>query len=223
MKNYIALFFLFFIVEKSVAQEYNIAFSYKYLHANQWDKIIQTYNFSRPFLDSKQPLYAHGINGSFSYIFKSDRKIKHGINSSYSYFGSYAENDDFTNKYNLHFLNIGYILRYKKLKDPRGFYSDFICSITSSGMFRSLNDEDFVYDEVRSRSFGIGLDLALKMAYNIVIKNNFGISPIILVGYTPYFFSPNTEAVINQTKSLVGKNWTGIFTTQLGFSMSIIK
>ena len=34
----------------SMAQEFKIDVSYNYLYSNQWDKAIQTYNFSRPFV-----------------------------------------------------------------------------------------------------------------------------------------------------------------------------
>jgi hypothetical protein len=41
------------------------------------------------------------------------------------------------------------------------------------------------------------------------------------LGYTPYIYSPNSEAVFNQTTGLVSNNWTGIFTTQVGLSFHI--
>jgi hypothetical protein len=36
-------------------------------------------------------------------------------------------------------------------------------------------------------------------------------------------YSPNTEAVINQTKGLLEKNWTGVLTTQIGISFHLRK
>lgn len=205
------------------AQELKLDLSYKYIYSNQWDKIIQTYNFSRPFLTEKQPLLMSGLNTSLSYIFKNEKHFKHGINLSYSYFRSSAENENFNNSLNLHFINLGYLLHYENADKWKGVYSDLIVSVTSSGLFRNLNGEPFEYDETKSKAFGIGGDINLKCGYYLKLKNNSYLSPFLSIGYTPYLYSPNTEAVINQTKGLTSKNWTGILTTQIGLTFHIKK
>ena len=47
---------LFFTFISTKAQEFRTDVSYKYMFSNKWDKAIQTYNFSRPFIETKQPL-----------------------------------------------------------------------------------------------------------------------------------------------------------------------
>ncbi len=218
-----ALFLLLFLFPFSdtQAQEIEVDLSYKYMFANNWDKAIQTYNFSRPFLTEKQPLFMNGINGSVSYIFKSENKFKQGINASYSHFTSYAENVNFVNQYTLHFLNVGYILRYENTEKCKGLTTDLILSASSSALFRNVNDEPFIYDEVRSKAFGIGGDLSVRTSYSFNIKNNIRLSPFIQVGYTPYLYSPNTEAVINQTTGLVAPNFTDVFSSQIGMKVRL--
>ncbi len=210
---------LFFTFNSIIAQEFRTDISYKYIFANKWDKAIQTYNFSRPFLEKKQPLLMHGLNASVSYIFKSSSSLKHGIHISYNYFKSSAENENLKNILNLHFLNLGYIIHYENNVKTKGLYTDLIISAVSSGLFRNVNDEPFEYDE--ARAFGIGGDLSIRAGYYLKLKNKIYLSPFVLVGYTPYFYSPNSEAVINQTKGLVSNNWTGIFTTQVGLTLHI--
>ncbi|MFM7758273.1 MAG: hypothetical protein ACKO6J_05000 [Crocinitomicaceae bacterium] len=205
------------------AQELKLDLSYKYIYSNQWDKIIQTYNFSRPFLTEKQPLLMSGLNTSLSYIFKNEKHFKHGINLSYAYFRSSAENGNFNNSLNLHFINLGYLLHYENSDKWKGVYSELIISVTSSGLFRNLNGEPFEYDETKSKAFGIGGDINLKCGYYLKLKNNSYLSPFLSIGYTPYLYTPNTEAVINQTKGLTSKNWTGILTTQIGLTFHIKK
>lgn len=212
---------LIITVNNSIAQEFKADVSYKYMFANQWDKAIQTYNFSRPFITEKQPLLMNGLNASASYIFKKTKNLQHGINITYSYFGSLSENENLVNKLNLHFLNFGYIIHYENPKKLKEFYTDFIISATSSGLFRKINGEPFEYDDTKSKAFGIGGDIGLKLGYYIKLENKIYLSPFIALGYTPYFYSPNTEVVINQTKGLVGKNWTGIITTQIGLTFHI--
>ena len=66
---------LLFAYSIASAQEFKADVSYKYMYSNQWDKTIQTYNFSRPFLKENQPLLMNGLNTSVSYIFKNEKRI----------------------------------------------------------------------------------------------------------------------------------------------------
>jgi hypothetical protein len=218
MKNSILIHVLLLISNFSIAQEFKVDLSYHYLYAKQWDEAIQTYNFNRPFLTEKQPVLMHGINTSISYIFKNDKKIKHGVNLSYAYFRSSAENENFDNTFNLHFANLGYILHYENQNTFKGLYTDLILSASSSLISRNVNGEPFGYDETLSKGFGIGGNLLLKLGYSFHLKNKSYLSPFIALAYTPYFYSPNHEAVINQTKGLTSKNWTGIVAAQIGLS-----
>ena len=214
-------FFASLISIYSSAQEWKADVSYKYMYSNQLDKSIQTYNFSRPLLTEKQPLLMNGINTSISYIFKNERNLKHGLNVNYAYFRSSAENENFNNTFNLHFLNLGYILHYENAEKWKGLYSDLIISATSSVILRKINGEPFVYDETRSKAFGIGGDVQLKFGTYINLKNKSYISPFISLSYTPYLFSPNNEAVINQTKGLITNNWTSIVSAQIGLAFHL--
>jgi hypothetical protein len=208
-------------VGSSLAGEFKTEASYKYMFAKQWDKAIQTYNFSRPFITNKQPLLMHGISTSASYLFNTTKKFQQGINIAYAYFGSMAENENLTNRLNLHFLNLGYLFHYENQETLPDFYTELIISATTSGLYRHTNGKPFVYDETKSRAFGIGGDIGLRFGYYLPLKNKFCLSPFIAIGYTPYFFSPNTEVVINQTRGLTGKSWTGIVSGQVGFSLHI--
>lgn len=212
---------LFLTLKNIAAQEFRADVSYKYMLSDKWDKAIQTYNFSRPFLEEKQPLLMHGLNASASYIFKSSRKFKHGLNLSFSYFKSSAENENLNNILHLHFLNLGYIIHFENTKKHKGLYTDLIISAVSSGLFRNVNDEPFEYDNTRAKAFGIGGNLSVKGGYYLNLKNKIYLSPFVLVGYTPYMYSPNSEALINQTKGLVNNKWTGIFATQVGMTFHI--
>lgn len=210
------LFVILFTVHFGFSQSFEATLSHKYIYPKQWDKIIQTYNFARPNLTEKQPLFKHGAQISFNYLLKSEKRIMHGINFSYSYFRSSAENENFNNTLNLHFLNLGYIIRYENDKKLKGLYTDLIISATSSVLFRNVNGEPFEYDEKTAKAFGIGGDLSIRTGYYLKLKNKIHLSPFILVGYTPFIYSPNCEAIINQTKGLVSNNWTGIVSTQIG-------
>ena len=218
------LFIVIILLSKfseAIAQELDIDLSYKYMYSNQWDKAIQTYNFSRPFISKKQPLLMHGSNASVSYMFKSKKRLMHGVNFSYSYFRSSSQNEDFKNVFNLHFINLGYTIHFDSYKKMNGLYSDLIISAISSGIFRNVNGKPFIYDEKKAKAFGIGVDVVLKLGYNVKFKSQTDFSPFIALGLTPYLFSPNSEAVINQTKKLTSENWTSIFFSQIGLSVHL--
>lgn len=221
MKVIIVSIVLFFMPLNLIAQEVKIDASYNYLFANQWDKAIQTYNFSRPFLSDKQPLLMHGLTSSGTYIFKSPKQLKHGINISYSYFNSSSENENLDVKLHLNFLKIGYILHYEYQEKLQNLYADFIFSATTSALVRNVNGNPFTYDEEKSKALGIGGDISVKMGYFMKFKNKNGLSPFVLIACTPYFYSPNTEAVVNQTKGLTSKTSTAIISAQMGMAFHI--
>ena len=221
MKSIVLSIILLLHIGFARAQEIKMDASYEYLYSGQWDKAIQTYNVSRPFQTEKQALLMNGLNTSISYVFENEKHVKHGINVSYAYFQSSAENENFNNMLKLHFINLGYILHYENAEKSKGLYADLIISATSSGLFRHINGNPFEYDETTSRAFGIGGDICLKAGYYLTLKNNFYLSPFISIAYTPYLYSPNSEAVINQTKELTSKNWTGILTTQIGLTFHL--
>jgi hypothetical protein len=215
--------FMLFKCLYSSAQEFKVDAAYAYMYSSQLDKAIQSYNFTRPILTEKQPLLTNGLNTSISTIFRSENHFKHGINFSYAYFRSWAENKNFSNQLNLHIVNLGYLLHYENPEKCKGLYSDLIVSVTSCLLYRAVNEELFVYDETLSKAFGIGGNLQLKFGYSFKLRNNSFLSPFLSFAYTPYLFSPNNEAVINQTKGLVCKNWTEILTAQCGLTIHLKK
>lgn len=198
------------------AQEINGGVSYQYIAATQWNKIIQTYNFSRPFIVRKQPLFSSGGGVSFIKLFAKHKHISNGISVSYAYMKSKSANENLINILNLHFLNIGYSLRYTNPNKFRNAFGELIFSVISSGLFRNVNGVSFVYDNAKSKAFGIGGNINFKVGYWYDINRKLDCSPFLSVGYCPYLYSPNTEAVINQTRGLIENNHTGIFNAQIG-------
>jgi hypothetical protein len=221
MKVIIVIIVLFFMHFNSIAQEFKIDASYNYLFANQWDKAIQTYNFSRPFNYEKQPLFMHGLATSGTYISMTPKRLKHGINLSYSYFSSSSENENLDVKLHLNFLKLAYLIHYDYKEKLKNWYTDFIFSATSSALFRNVNGNPFTYDEEKSKAYGIGGEVGVKMGYFMKFKNKNGISPFVLISCSPYFYSPNTEAVLNQTKGLASKPSTAIFSAQMGLAFHL--
>lgn len=200
------------------AQVLSVDVSYQYLSAKQWNRAVQTYNFSRPFLPERQPLFASGAGVLLGYGFPAAQRVQHGVELAYAYFRSAAENVDFNNTLNLHFLQLGYQARYPMTEH---LYLDLVVSAKASGIFRNINGERLEDDEARAYALGVGGDLTLRVGYRIRMGSGQYIAPFVAVGYTPYLYAPNVEPVINQTKRLVGGGSTGIATAQVGARFEI--
>ncbi len=198
------------------SQQLQVGIGYNYLYSGQWDKCIQTYNFSRPFLVEQQPLLMHGFSSNASYLFKNSKKIKYGIEIVYTYTGSKATNQDFINKLNLHLIDLGYTMHYQNPEKLKHLTFDLTISAVGGLLKRKINTETFEYDEKKLRALGIGGRINLKVKYTISSNEKYSVAPFISVGYAPYYFNPKTEEVLNQTTELVSKNWTGILTSQVG-------
>ncbi len=213
--RHLAICFFISLVNSFKAQTITIGASYDYIYAKQWDNMIQTYNYSRPFLENQQPVISSGFGLNSAYLFKSDKLIKHGVKLNYNYFRTTANSPDFKNSINLQTLNLGYNLLFSKTKNVICF------SVGALGglMNRRLNDEPFEVDEKRLRAFGIGGQLSASYQYVFAINDKYNVAPFIEVNYVPYYFCPKAEEVINQTTELViDKSNTSILGFKIGFN-----
>lgn len=215
MKN--ALFFSFFFFHVMHAQKLSLDVSYKYMYAKQWDRSIQLYNFSRPWLIEKQPLFMHGVNAGFSYDVSSKKEFNHGLSVDFSFFRSVSENKNMVNAINLYISNMGYFVR----KDFRilhsNCYTEIRLALTVSGIFRRINQEPMLVDETQTRAFGIGSDIQVKFGYELPCLAGIKGSLFLAVSYAPYVYSPYSESVLNQTMGITNHYGTGIIGAQIGF------
>lgn len=79
-----------------------------------------------------------------------------------------------------------------------------------------INYSTFIYDDSRSKAFGVGGEISYKIAYKLHESKRIKLYPYFQIAYSPYLYSPMTEAVINQTKNLVAKNWGTNYSFQIG-------
>lgn len=217
----IILFLLYQHPQISFSRDLRVGFGYTYLFARQWDKAIQTYNFSRPFIVQKQPLLANGVTIYSSYLFNSSKWYKNGISFSYSYFNSCSANENLSNTLNLHFVKPGYLLHFKNEKRLNNLSADIIVAAHLGGLNRRVNGNPNIFDEKRAMAFGIGGCIDIKCVYRcLTINHRFTMSPYVNAGFTPFFYAPGFETLLNQTKHLVNKASTEILNLELGIVLS---
>jgi hypothetical protein len=216
MRNLALLFSCFLSLFSSFSQETRWEAAWVYTYAPEWDKAIQTYNFSRPFLENQQPLFDMGVSISATHIFGSKNRLNHGFSLSGFSFESRAKNENFDNLLRLGFLKTSYLMHFFSLDKTSGLYNELGISLVISVLARKVNGSLFDFNEGRYRVYGFGGEISNKLGYRFEKKGKLSFSPFIGVAYTPYLFSPNTEVLINQTQGLASKSWTPIFSTQIG-------
>lgn len=207
---------VFFSISSLVAQGYTASISYGYLHAPEWNKAIQTYNFSRPFLDTPQPIISTGIQATIASPLPSKGNNDHSLMLDLAWYRSSAENSNFESTHHQYLLQFGYLRQVLSNQLPDQFTVKAGVSIVGGALFRRINGEPLVYDESSAKALGIGGGIRLKVNYYFIDNGRIRCGPFLGVQYIPYYYSPNTEAILNQTTGLTGKEWTSIFGSRVG-------
>lgn len=221
MRTFAFLLLLFIGGRYSFAQRISGGLSYNYLYSKSLDKSIQLYNFSRPFLENKQPLFIHGVSAEASFLFKTEKQIKQGINLTYSYFGSEAVNENYTNRFNLHFINLNYLIYLVNEQKFKNFFGEISMGLSSSALYRRLNGEPFWVDDAKFKALGLGGNLGVKIGYHAYKHHAHQISPFVFWGYTTYLYAPKNEAVLNATQELINKPYLAALNFRIGVSYGI--
>ena len=216
---FLILFILF--LNESKSQKVSFGIAYQNLNYFEMDKAVQAYNFTRPFIENKQDFLMNGIEGFVSYWFSSTNKIKHGIALNYSYFNSTSSNENLINSLNQHFIKPAYCIHFRKNENLEGFFADLKIAAILGGLFRNINQTPYIVDETKINALGIGGEIELKIGYLIKISNSKSIAPYLGSSFSPYYYSPNMETIVNQTNGLITKNWSSLYSINIGFSLFI--
>jgi hypothetical protein len=216
MKIRFALLFLLLCGNCCFAQQFALGLSYNYMYSNQLDKAVQTYNFSRPYLDEKQPLFIHGIGAEASFLFRSEKKIRSGILVNYSHHQTSAENQDFNVALRLQMMNLGYVLHYQmKEKFKQGYVDLAFCS-TLGQLSKHVNDEAVLIDDKKMRAYGFGGSIKLGIGCIYYFGASHAIAPFFKLDYAPFLRFAQAEAVVNQTTELSSKKNSSVLGFQTG-------
>lgn len=204
----------------TVAQEHHLATGYRYLLAPNWDRMVRTYNVSRPFLDEAQPLLQSGFGIGYARFFKGDRRIRSGVAIGYDRFTSHAEATGLESRIRLHQLRIAYTARIlpKDLESP--WQLEAGVSLLGNHLSRLVNDAPIADEELRPRSLGLGADLNLLVGRRVPWGEHRWLVPYIALHMAPYVYHPTAEVVMNQTRGLVAGD--GTFMSMIGVGMKVV-
>jgi len=215
------LFFIFLLVSSniSISQSLSIGLGYQFQYAPEWNTAIQTYNFTRPWLQKKQPLLENGMIVNVDYLFDSEKILKHGISGVYSYYRSYSVNPDFISAINQHGINIAYIMR---LDGPtmKSFFVDFKFSYAMTFLDRSVNKEAVTVDGKKLVAVGFGGNFDFKFGYKLPLTSSSSFAPFLGVGIGG-MYNYKAESVLNQTTGITSSPTTLIFVASVGIQIKL--
>ncbi|MDB4286246.1 hypothetical protein N9933_02990 [bacterium] len=205
------------------AQEIGISTSYQFLSAKEWNKATQVYNFSRPFLENKQPLLKHGFSFGLYYLRKPEARLSWGPSVSFAFHRSSSQNPNFEIGINSLLLDIGTKIQYRPMvKENNNLYMSFTPSITGVMLNRKLNGEVIIVGESEEdqklRNLGVGLGLNAQVGYDYLINDNLVISPMIGINYSPYIWTSRADVIFNEAAAGDLKSNTSM----LGFQGGLI-
>jgi hypothetical protein len=225
MRKLLSLIFFFFFSSIAFGQGLRLQIAYSNLHSQQFDQLIGTYNFSRPFLEEPQPLLNHSFQAGLSYIFQSDKVLKSGIALNYSLMNSSAENPNLDVKLIFNLWELGYFVQYQNQERFGAFYSELGVNAAFGILHKEHNEEPFLADDLNVRSYQGGVSLNLNVGYNLEFGDKFIISPFLGFNYAPYFMEGESEIVINQTSDLISEEdqYTSFFKFDIGFRVNLTK
>lgn len=206
----------------------NIDFSYKYLNVPQWDKVIQTYNLSRPHLTNKQPLLKHGYSiklysPKLYWHPKSTDALHLYPTISYSNYRSTAQNENFKAQLNLDIIDIGDIFYAPKLKFGNNFRLSFSSSLRILNLTRKINDLSLNVDSNKLSALGLGCNISFRLSLpytsiNLNTDKMMRLSPFMSFRISPLIWASDAESILNQTYNLITEPLISIFEFTIGFN-----
>ncbi len=183
----------------------------------EYDKAIRSYNSGRPYLEED-----HALIGAATYLEASFwgrvKQWNSGIQLSHSYSRSRSESCNFNTKLRFHQVQLSYVLRWLPKPDTPGpwYYFDLHVGATGTELSRMINGGSVSVDDEPLRAWGGGGQLGLTFSFPIEINKNRSGELFAGATFLPYFYSPNAEPVIHQTKGLTSEESGHMITWKIG-------
>lgn len=201
------------------AQAFSFGLSYDYLSSPQLDNSVRTYNLSRPFVDEKQPFLTSGLGLEGGYLLPSDQSIRFGIKTGYANHRSKRTGTGSTIQLSLNTIDLGLLLHFEK-PSLKGGYLDASVSGIVGILSKRVDQEPYLVDGSRLRSYQVGGLLGLSAGYKLRLNERIQLSPFAGMKFAPYFSDGKSEALINQTSTLV-EGETFFWKWQLGIRLHL--
>ena len=133
-----------------------------------------------------------------------------------AWYRSSAENVNFAATLDQYLVEMGYMRCLLSDQLPDQLTVKAGVSVVGGALFRRINEAPLVYDESSAKALGIGGGIRLNVNYYFINNGKIRCGPFLGGQFIPYYYAPKTEAIMNQTTGLTGKEWTSIFGARVG-------
>ena len=210
-------------------QSWEFHAGYQNVTAKQWNRAIQTYNFSRPFLEEKQPNLAGAAQVGMSYLFKNKTPFRYGPGIQYAMVRSTAENGGETDRIQVQWPELVFHFRYYySFRDSASGPSNALYIETAPGfsiltMERRIDGELQTVDDTEQRFTGYGVALHTQVGFSWRVSEKLALEPYFSYTYDPLINIPESPVLINQTENFDLREGTSAGRLRLGLAIRLIK
>jgi hypothetical protein len=186
------------------AQVKTVELRYQNLTAFEWNKAVRTYNFSRPFLENKQPLIQQGFGIGYSKLKSKKENRLSGFEFSLSGYRSAVKNENYEVALNALTLGMGYEFRFDELFEKSEMNFLLVPKMQAIGLGR-WQDGDLValeFEESTTRLLTVGACLGLGTAVQIPVgkKSSEKLTYLKLgLEYYPFWWTYQSQVLLNQS------------------------
>jgi len=188
------------------AQHYGGSLAYGRVSIPQWNRAIEVYNFSRPYLLEPLETYSSNIHLQGYWLQRPYEKVSLGPMINYTRNCLNGKAPNLRVDVHVQRLELDALVRLRKVafkKELNSFFMDLSPGIHLAYLTRRHNGKAIftVSDEAilkRVRSLGIGIGLGFKIGYSLYFSRQLLVSPFALIKYTPLMYAKNSINVLNQ-------------------------
>ncbi len=228
---------LFLIVALAGNSQPSIILQYSYLHSPTLDKILQTYNTSRPWQEDKLVPLTSGYGGKLGWNFRIQKTHEIHVlpEIGYSKFGASSTNYDKKFQVGFHDFNVQVALRmhprsiYKPVQDAGAlgtrFYMSIATGISSLLPYSKTNGERWKSDDKTPyREFSFTYHFTLSAGFHYFSIGRFVMTPELGITWYPTTELTGFAEVVNGHNTVgLSNNANNVFLLNAGIRITFVK
>ena len=216
MKRYLLFFVCFCFWGMDVhAQSLELGASANYVFVPAFDRALQTHNSARPFIDTPQPLLDFGFRMDAGWMAPTETRWQRGVALGYAFTRSRAENGGLVTRIPFHRIDLGYRWRRSAPNGANGMTVGVAANAVGTLMDRRQSTVLDGQTERIARAWGIGAGVEFEVGYALHREGWIWL-PFAAASAVPLHYTPNAEAVLNQTLGVVGGAVVGMYAASVG-------
>ncbi|MCS6981387.1 MAG: hypothetical protein NZM65_04240 [Flavobacteriales bacterium] len=204
-----------------MGQGFHIQTGYSYLWCRSWDRVLNYYYFTRPYLNGSPRYLESGFTVSTGYAFSSFRAPIHGVVAGYSNAWAVYREDNYRLRFWWHTVMAGYRARLRRMSRAEGFYGELGIHFAGAWLERKSYWKDNNTLHHRYVAFGWGGGFSGEAGYMLPYEEWVARPGFFVKVASNFIHMPGAEVALNQTQGLYLRNWHTVVMLQGGISLLI--